>query len=245
MVDETTLSWSERSWAAVRRRPDPLTSIAFTVPIFLLYHLGILAVERRTNLDFVSSWVQGLLKESVPAYVTVTLAFSLLLLVVVWVQQKRGVVPSSSMLRVMFEAAACAVLIMVSMGWATHRVLRTMDTAGLTALNMFEKLVLASGAGFYEEFIFRALLVTGGSALIGRIFRVSARGALMLAVIVSSLLFALAHNVGVYGEPFVLEVAGYRVIEGILFALLYLARGFATVAYAHTFYEALVFFVYT
>ena len=243
MADD--IPFRERTWASIRRRPDPLTSIAFTVPLFLIYHLGILAVDRRTDLDFVSSWVRGLLNESIPAYVLVTLAFALLLLMMVWIQQKRGAVQSASIVRVMLEGFACALFVLMSMGWATHRVMRSAPVPGLSALNVFEKVVLASGAGFYEEFIFRALLVTGGTALVLRIVRVGRRGALLISILLSSMLFSLAHNIGVYGEPFVPEVAGYRVLEGILFAFLFVARGFATVAYAHAFYDALVFFVYT
>ena len=239
------ISIRERTWASLSRRPDPLTSIAFTVPLFLIYHLGILAVDRRTDLDFVSSWVRDLLNESKPAYVLVTLAFALLLLMMVWIQQKRGAVQASSITRVMLEGLAFALLVLMSMGWATHRVLRSGPAPGLSALNVFEKVVLASGAGFYEEFFFRALMVTFGSMLVLRTFRVGPRGALLIAILLSSLLFSLAHNIGVYGEPFIPEVAGYRVIEGILFAFLFVARGFATVAYAHAFYDALVFFVYT
>ena len=243
MADD--LSFRERTWASIRRRPDPLTSIAFTLPLFLIYHLGILAVDRRTDLDFVSSWVRGLLNQSNWGYALVTLGVTLLLLLMVWIQQRRGAVVASSITRVLLEGFLCALLVLMSMGWATHRVMRTAPAPGLSALNVFEKIVLASGAGFYEEFIFRALLVTGGTALVLRMFRVGPRGALLIAIALSSLLFSLAHNIGVYGEPFIPEVAGYRVLEGILFAFLFVARGFATAAYAHAFYDALVFFVYT
>ena len=33
------------TWGKAKKRPDPLTSIALTIPVFLIYHLGILVVE--------------------------------------------------------------------------------------------------------------------------------------------------------------------------------------------------------
>lgn len=221
-----------------------MTSIAFTVPIFLLYHLGLLLVDARSKVDFVSSWVLALLDASVPAYVMSTLAFALVLLLTVWVEQKRGAVPASSLGRVLVEALACALLVLMSVGWASHQLLRANIDNSLATLGVGDKLVLAAGTGFHEEFIFRALLISGGSALLGKLFRITPRVALLTCMLFSSVAFSLAHNFGIYGEPFVAEVAGYRVLEGLMFAVLYVTRGFATVAYAHFFYEALVFFVY-
>jgi hypothetical protein len=241
---DTTAPLSQRFWTAVRTRPDPLTSIAFTVPIFLLYHLGLLLVDARSQVDFISTWVLALLDASVPAYVMTTLAFALVLLLTVWVEQKRGVVPISSLGRVLVEALACALLVLMSVGWASHQLLRANVDGAVSSLGVFDKLVLAAGTGFHEEFIFRVLLISGGSALLARVFRMSGRVALLVCMVLSSIAFSLAHNFGSLGEPFVLDIAGYRVLEGLMFAILYVTRGFATAAYAHFFYEALVFFVY-
>ena len=239
-----TAPLSQRFWTAVRKRPDPLTSIAFTIPIFLVYHLGLLLVDERSPVDFVSTWVLSLLDASVPAYVMTTLAFALILLLTVWVEQRRGALPISSLGRVLVEALACALLVLMSVGWASHQLLHSGASAALESLGVFDKLVLAAGSGFHEEFIFRALLISGGTALLSRVFRISPRTALLTCMVASSVLFALAHNFGKYGEPFVFSVAGYRTLEGLAFAMLYVTRGFATAAYAHFFYEALVFFVY-
>ncbi|HEY2733599.1 MAG TPA: hypothetical protein VGI70_06420, partial [Polyangiales bacterium] len=93
-------------WSALRKRPDPLTSIAFTIPIFLIYHLGVLYVDRRSRVDYVSKWALDMLNASVPAYVMTTLAFTLVLLLTVWVEQRRGALGHSSLGRVLVEALA-------------------------------------------------------------------------------------------------------------------------------------------
>ena len=47
-----------RLWARAQRgKADPFTSAVLTVPVFLLYHLGILAIDQRNGVD----WVSGLM----------------------------------------------------------------------------------------------------------------------------------------------------------------------------------------
>src|SRR5690349_529889 len=96
-------------WTVLMKRPDPLTSLAFTVPLFLFYHLGILQnagdVERRSRADFVSILVFSVLEASRQTYVLTTLALTLVLLLAAWVQQKRVAVPVVSFGRVLGESA--------------------------------------------------------------------------------------------------------------------------------------------
>jgi hypothetical protein len=231
-------------WDKVKKRPDPLTSIALTIPVFLIYHLGILVVRSRSGVDLISNAVFGLLNASTPVYVIATLTMSLVLAVVVWIEERRGASTSVPLSRVLLEGGAFALVVLAGFGWATSRVLRSTDPQGVAALGVLDKIVLACGTGFHEEFIFRAILVSGLAAVLTKVFRISKNGALGTAVLLSSIAFSLIHNVGPYGEPFELDIALYRVVLGALFAGLYLVRGFASVVYAHVFFELLVYFLY-
>ena len=231
-------------WALVRKRPNPLVSVAYTVPVFLLYHLGILVIERRHDVDFVSTLVQRLLDASVPAYVLVTLAVALALLVMTWVQQKRGKAEVHSFRRVLVEALAAALLILTSIGWATHEV-RTGELLHEPYVTFLEKLVLAAGAGFHEELVFRAVLITGACWVLVKLTKWKPWVALTACTLTSSALFSLAHHFVLADEAFVMQVAGFRVLEGGLFAMLYLFRGFATVVYAHVIYDLMAFYLYS
>lgn len=231
-------------WDMVRKRPNPLVSVAFTMPIFLVYHLGILAIARRHDVDFVSTVVQRLLDASIPAYVLVTLAVALLLLVTTWVQQKRGKAEAHLFRRVFAEALAAALFILMSIGWATHEV-RTGEALSVQYMTFLEKLVLAAGAGFHEEFIFRALLITGASWCLTKLTKWKPVVSLLICTLVSSVLFSLAHYFVLADEVFVMQVAGFRVLEGILFAAIYITRGFATVVYAHVLYDLMAFYLYS
>jgi len=234
-------------WEAVRKRPNPLVSIAFTVPVFLLYHLGILLIDRRHEVDFISTLALRLLEASTPAYVLVTLAVALVLLVTAWVQQKRGKAEVHPFKRVFVESLGAALLILMSIGWATHEV-RTGEALDMPTLGFFQKLVLAAGAGFHEEFIFRALLISGASWVLMKLSKWKKQMqwvSLVICALISSALFSLAHYFVLADEAFVMQVAGFRVLEGLLFAALYITRGFATVVYAHALYDLMAFYLYS
>jgi len=241
---KVTVTTKPSAWDKIKKRPDPLTSIALTIPVFLIYHLGILVVKSRSGVDLVSNAVFGLLNASTPLYVIGTLTMALVLAVVVWIEERRGVASGVRLTRVLMEGAAFALVVLAGLGWATSRVLRTTDPAGIEELGVLDKIVLACGAGFHEEFVFRALLVTGFAALLTKVFRMSKNAGLGVAVLVSSVAFSLIHNYGPFGEPFVFDIALYRVLLGSLFAGLYLMRGFGVAVYGHVFYELLVYFLY-
>jgi Type II CAAX prenyl endopeptidase Rce1-like len=232
-------------WDKVKKRPDPLTSVALTIPVFLIYHLGILVVDRRSGVDLVSKAAFGLMNIGRPAYVIATLGVALLLATVVWIEERRGAATKVSLTRVLLEGAVFAVAAVAAFGWAISRALRARDLSDVAELSLLEKVVLACGTGFHEEFVFRATLVSGLAFVLAKVIRMSARAALTIAVVVSSIAFSLVHNYGPFGEPFLLDVAAIRVVLGGLFAALYLLRGFASVVYAHAFFQLLVFFLYT
>jgi membrane protease YdiL (CAAX protease family) len=122
-----------------------------------------------------------------------------------------------------------------------------------SSMGIFEKLVLSLGAGVYEEFLFRLLLV-GGLILIGRKAlarfsgersgRPSGLTALEVGVVlVSSLLFAGLHYLGPHGVPFTMETLSnyaFFTLAGIYFSWVYLVRGFGIAVGAHTAYDLMV-----
>lgn len=110
--------------------------------------------------------------------------------------------------------------------------------AGMDSGSTLSKLVLAAGAGLYEELLFRAFLI---SLLIVFLEAVGAKTGwltVIVAVFISSVLFALAHYAT---ESFHWYTFLYRTCAGVLFAVLYMARGIAVAVYTHIFYDMFVF----
>jgi hypothetical protein len=236
-----------KTWDAVKKRADPLTSIALTIPVFLLYHLGILLVDRSAGgvgADLVTNTVLGVLKASPPVYVIGTLTLALVVATVTWIEERRSATSGVSLGKVILEGAGFGILLLAAFGFATSRIIRTTDADRLAELGVIDKLVLAAGSGFHQELIFRALLVTGFSMVLLKVFRVSKNAALSIAITLSSVLFALGYNWGPHGEPFEPDLALLRVVLGGLFAAIYLTRGFAVAVYSHAIFQALMFFVF-
>ena len=105
-------------------------------------------------------------------------------------------------------------------------------------LGLVQGLALSIGAGLFEEFFFRVILLTA----ILFLFRLLLTEwlAVTLAIGGAAFLFSLAHYVGPLGEP--LEIHGFlfRWVAGLLFTILFYLRGFAIAAYAHAFYDIFV-----
>jgi len=102
-------------------------------------------------------------------------------------------------------------------------------------------IALSLGAGLFEEFAFRVVLLTVLLALFRLVFR--PRWAALFAIVLAALIFALAHYGGAMGEPFSVHSLLYRWLAGLLFTLLYYQRGFAITAYAHALYDIWVLLV--
>ncbi len=107
-----------------------------------------------------------------------------------------------------------------------------------------ERIVLAMGAGAYEELFFRLLVMGALYHVALGIFQEVKWGAATCALVVSSLFFALCHHDVILpgGEPFRADYFVFRTIAGGVLGLVFYVRGFAAAVYTHAFYNLLVFF---
>jgi len=106
------------------------------------------------------------------------------------------------------------------------------------------KLVAFCGAGLYEELLFRLIVL---SVVIWIIRRAggSPQATVVVAVIVTSLLFSAAHYRVFTGAGDELQLLTFlfRFIAGVFFSVLFLKRGFGIAAGTHTLYDVLVGFL--
>lgn len=113
------------------------------------------------------------------------------------------------------------------------------------SMGIWATLAIASGAGLYEELLFRAVGLGGLALIMQTVFArlaeemTARRLSWFIALLLSSLAFALAHAIP--GDPDALEaeVLAFRTLAGLSFGMLFLFRGLAVAAYAHATYDAL------
>ena len=109
-----------------------------------------------------------------------------------------------------------------------------------TGKMILQQVTLAIGAGIYEEFLFRVLLIAGLTRLLGFIFLWKQLARKIVALIISGGIFSAFHFMGEYGDFFSMELFLLRFFAGIILGALYLFRGFGITAYTHSIYDLIV-----
>jgi hypothetical protein len=98
--------------------------------------------------------------------------------------------------------------------------------------------VLSVGAGVYEELVFRLLGMTLLSLLFTDLLGLRGLWAKLWMVAISAVAFSLYHYLGY--EQFTWRSFVFRAIAGVYFSVLFLSRGFAVSACAHSSYDIIV-----
>ena len=112
-----------------------------------------------------------------------------------------------------------------------------MNPVGKTIL---QQVTLAIGAGIYEEFLFRVLLIAGLSGILGFVFMWDKTFKNIIAVVLSGGIFSAFHFMGEYGDFFSMELFLIRFFAGLILGVLYTYRGFGITAYTHSIYDLIV-----
>lgn len=95
------------------------------------------------------------------------------------------------------------------------------------------------GAGVYEEVLFRLCLIPV-ACLFFRALEFPRRLAALMAALMTSFLFAIAHHVGPAADAFSLFSFSFRAAAGLFFAAVFLLRGFGITVGCHAAYDLLV-----
>jgi membrane protease YdiL (CAAX protease family) len=141
------------------------------------------------------------------------------------------------------ESVLLAILLGFVVSVATAQLLGVLTTlsvqagaGSLKAMSPATRLMLALGAGLYEELLFRVLLVGGMAAGLRWLLGGTVVPGIIAAV-VGALIFSAFHYVGSYGDKWQLASFTFRAIAGLAFSALYLTRGFGITAWAHALYD--------
>jgi predicted Abi (CAAX) family protease len=225
-----------------RKSSSPLYSFIITLPIFLIYELGIFWM-RNIEFNYIQNGADVLIEQIIlklgfdVIYVS-SIIFLFILLIIIYYQKRHfnSLSISRSYLGVMFlESMVYASILFFLMGN-----LYLMD---VSTNDIYCNMILSLGAGIYEELIFRVLLIYISYQSIKFLFRLGKFSANFYAVILSAILFSLFHFIG--AESFNQEAFAVRFIAGIFLASLYVQRGFGITAITHSFYDIFVIFLLT
>src|SRR5438034_122308 len=160
---------------------------------------------------------------------------------------RRGRVDPKLFAAMLAESVALALVAGVVVSAATIRLLGRPAPLppGGAQLEQFggsTRLMLALGAGLYEELLFRVLLV-GALVWIGRrLLGWQEVPTAVMAVLAGAAIFSAFHYIGPYGDHWTLYSFVYRLLAGVFFSALYVTRGFGVTAWTHALYDVFVLF---
>lgn len=242
------MSERAKSPARGRRRllapTNLLTSLILVFPLFIFYQIAVRFVPGAGNgADLITPHLFALLEYSSSLYLIVNLVLALVFVVLVLILKHRQRFDLRLFFPVLLESGIYALTmgsviihLMGFIGINPSLALAAAVPPGEQAL--VTRLVLSIGAGVHEELVFRLLMLSGAVALLG-LFGFRRWLAVVLAFIVTALLFSAAHHV-IGGEAWRFGVFTYRFFSGIVFAAIYQWRGFAVAVYTHALYDVYV-----
>ena len=230
------------------KRLDLLTSLLLTAPVFLVYHLGILLIHYRNGVDWVTDLTFRLLESNIPAYIALTISVVIALALFCYFRHGEARFQRPLFGRVLAESFVWALVMLFSVAWATAQIqARLLNTTVFPrspdGMGATDKIVIAAGAGFHEEMVFRLGILEGSFALL-KSYKMHPGVALGVASLVSATLFAAAHHIGPSGDELTVSIFAFRALAGLFLGLVHVVRGFAVAVYTHMLYDILVFFVF-
>jgi len=225
-----------------KKKANLLTSLLLVFPLLLFYEVGVLFTDVMNGADLITQYLLHLV--SLRGYLIVQGALLLAYIGAVVYLKRSQEFDTRVFIPVVLESGIYA----MTMG--TLIVFFMVDLLGidpglsaaspLARAGFFDRLVMSVGAGVHEEILFRLILLSGLAMLGESVFKLRSWVAVMLAFIISSVLFSAAHHLGPMGEDLALGVFVYRAMAGLFFGALFQFRSFAIAVYTHTIYDIYV-----
>ena len=204
-----------------------------------------------SGADGIRNGAEVLLKQGAQSLVgpsgpTIFLGLLIALMVggIVYDSRKHGTPRSSLLLANFGESALLAAIFGLAIGLATARVIGMLGLSqpALDQLSVPTAFMISLGAGFYEELLFRVLLVTALLIVARRVLRWGPIAAGIFATLGGALAFSAVHYIGPLGDTVSTQSFVFRTIAGLAFSGLYVTRGFGITAWTHALYDIFLVF---
>ena len=230
MTDPTRMNEKLRRkglWRYLSTRPNLMSEVLFVFPVLIFYHAGTHITDQRNGVDYVSNLLMLLYSKVSWAPIVVDVAAVAAFVILYQVARKREDFKIRMIGTVLAESAVYAfamgtiiVVLLVKVFRMNPPSMGPVEVEGV-----FNVLYVSAGAGLHEELVFRLLIYGGMMKLFDRYTNIDRKKTIAIALVVSSILFSLAHHIPPHGEPFALWPFAFRTLAGGMFAALYHLRG--------------------
>ena len=220
---------------------SPLYSFLFTIPLFFIYEIGVL-FSSTTEMISMRNGADALMRQILSAlgihgFYWIGGIFFIGFVVVYFFQKQywnEVEVEAKYLILMMFESVIWSIGLYIFM---SNVYVLLMNPSGAF---MVQQVILAVGAGIYEEFLFRVLLITGIAGILGFIFQWNEGLRNWIAMLIAAGIFSSFHFIGEFGDYFSFNIFMIRLFAGIVLGALYFMRGFGITAWAHSIYDLII-----
>ena len=186
---------------------SPLYSFLFTIPIFVIYEIGIFFISK-DDVWVLRNGADALMRQLLASFGIFGLygigAIFLFVFIIVFIRQKqqwdKTDIHFDYLLLMTAESGVWALCLYFLL---SNVLVGLMNPIGKSII---QQVTLAIGAGIYEEFLFRVLLIYGLNGILGFIFQWSVNIRRWGAMIVAAGIFSAFHFIGDYGDYFSLDL---------------------------------------
>jgi hypothetical protein len=228
-------------------KPGAWVDLGLTLPIFVVYHLGVVFIRKLNATDIVTGPLLRLAEGNREIYIGLTAAIGLAFATVFALLGRGHAFHPRKFLQIALEGVLYAFLMRFGAAYAVGRLF----AGNVKDDGRFDGFVMSLGAGFYEELAFRVVLFGLGAKLLvwlvakERLFlvaqgtRPSVRAVILMFIwsFVCAAVFSGVHYVGVYADAFQLTSFAFRLFLGLALTLIYVTRGFAAAVWTHAMYD--------
>jgi len=231
---------SHSYWTETRR---PVYSLVFLLPIIALYEAGIFLIstsDREAIRNGADQIVQGVLHYvGVREFFICSGVFVIFILLILQTKSASPWKVRPLYLAAMTVEALCYPFLLILFALAFSASV-TKNSMGPENMNLYTQIILSLGAGIYEEFVFRLLLIGLFSIIFRTLLPLSRAESIIVAALISSIIFSLCHYIGPYGDVLEMKSFLYRTAAGIVLGAIYITRGLAVAAGTHAAYDIIV-----
>jgi hypothetical protein len=235
-------------------KPGAWGELALTLPVFVVYQLGVVFLNVRNATDLVTMRLLELSHGDRLLYLGLTASIGLVMSGVFAVLGRGQTLHPKKLVQIVIEGAAYAIAMGAATSWIVGKLFAGPAAGAVADAGPFTGLVMSLGAGFYEELAFRAVLFGLGAkvlvwlfarqkvGLVGQAPRLSVTSIAVMVVwaFVCAAAFSGMHYLGSLGDPFELKSFVARMVLGLMLTLVYAMRGFAAAVWTHALYDVWV-----
>ena len=225
-----------------RQSRSPFYSFIFILPLFIIYEFGIYLISAG-DLPTIRNGADVMLRKilthfGIHGLYGMALLFFLGITITFFLNKgkiKDLKIKSNYFLISIFESILWSLVLYIILSQG-----QLLLAKGDTKLFM-QQLVLSIGAGIFEEFVFRVLLVSGLAFIVELFIKKQNIFKMAISITVAAAIFSIFHFFGEYADVPIISLFFIRFAAGIVLGYIYILRGFGIAAYSHSFYNILVF----